>query len=54
MYRHMDADLTAMLENKVPPVPLDCISAFNTACAKFEKKADLVCIIFSYFEMRRS
>lgn len=39
MFRHLDADLTTMLEMKVPPAPLECVTAFAAAVVKFEKQA---------------
>ena len=43
MYKHMDAEITWMLENKVPPAELDCLPTFFAACTKFQKKARLIC-----------
>ena len=39
MFRHLDGDLTTMLEMKVPPAPLESVTAFAAAVAKFEKQA---------------
>lgn len=36
--KHCDADLLAMLQDSVPPVDLERVSVFRSACKKFEKK----------------